>query len=104
MKKGKLCLGLFSTGIVLTCTLLSLTNVAIDNEMLINDVLGLTGTKINKSARSSYADEDGNLTDEGYSRMIKDSYDFCRRAVGNLSPDPQSGLPHPDAAYAEADE
>lgn len=77
MKKGKLCLGLFSTGIVLTCTLLSLTNVAIDNEMLINDVLGLTGTKINKSARSSYADEDGNLTDEGYSRMIKDSYDFC---------------------------
>lgn len=77
MKKGKLCLGLLSTGIVLTCTLLSLTNVAMDNEMLINDALHLTGTKINQSERSAYADENGNLTDEGYYRMIQDSYNFC---------------------------
>lgn len=77
MKKGKLCLGLFATGLVLSCTLLSLTNVALDNEMLINDVLGLNGTLISNSARSDYADENGNLTDEGYERLIKDSYAFC---------------------------
>ena len=77
MKKGKVWLGLFATGILLSTMLISATNVAMDNEMLINDALDLTGQKISTSKRSAYADDDGNLTDEGWARMIKDSYDFC---------------------------
>ena len=77
MRKGKMWLGLLATGILLSSALISVTNVAMDNEMLINDVLGLSGTKIESSKRSDYADENGNLTDEGWKRMIKDSYDFC---------------------------
>ena len=30
---------------------------------------------------SDYADEDGNLTDEGWAKMIKDSYKFCEEEV-----------------------
>ena len=77
MKKGKVWLGLFATGILLSTMLISATNVAMDNEMLINDALDLTGQKISTSKRSAYADDDGNLTDEGWAKMIKDSYDFC---------------------------
>ena len=77
MRKGKMWLGLLATGILLSSALISVTNVAMDNEMLINDVLGLNGTRIESSKRSDYADENGNLTDEGWKRMIKDSYDFC---------------------------
>ena len=77
MAKGKVWLGLFATGILLSTTLLSLTEVAMDNQMLINDVLNLTGTKLSSSTRSDYADENGNLTNEGYEKMIKDSYAFC---------------------------
>ena len=77
MKKGKTWLGIFATGVLLSTALMSATSVAMDNEMLINDVLGLTGQKISESKRSAYADENGQLSDEGWRRMIKDSYDFC---------------------------
>ena len=41
MKKTKLWLGLSSVGILFTTSFISLTNVALDNEGLINDVLKL---------------------------------------------------------------
>ena len=77
MKKSKLWLGLSAVGILLTTTLISATNVAMDNEMLINDVLGLSRTQLSESKRSDYAEEDGSLTDAGYWKMIEDSYKFC---------------------------
>lgn len=77
MKKSKLWLGLSAVGVLLTTTLIAGTQVALDNEMLINDVLGLSRTNLNESKRSDYAEEDGSLTDTGYRKMIADSYKFC---------------------------
>ena len=77
MKRGKLWLGLFSVGVLTSSILAAGTRVAWVNEMLINDALHLNGTKISNNKRSAYADEEGNLTDEGYARMISDSLDFC---------------------------
>ena len=57
MKKTKLWLGLSSVGILFTTSFISLTNVALDNEGLINDVLKLNVRKIS-SKRSDYAEED----------------------------------------------
>ena len=53
------------------------TQVAWVNENLINDQLGLTRQLISNSKRSAYADENGNLSNEGYEKMIADSYKFC---------------------------
>ena len=77
MKKSKLWLGLSAVGILLTTTLIAGTQVAMDNEMLINDVLGLSRTNLGASKRSDYAEADGSLTDTGYRKMITDSYKFC---------------------------
>ena len=77
MKKSKLWLGLSAVGVLLTTTLVAGTQVALDNEMLINDVLGLSRSNLNESKRSDYAEADGSLTDSGYRRMIADSYKFC---------------------------
>ena len=76
MKKTKLWLGLSSVGILFTTSFISLTNVALDNEGLINDVLKLNVRKIS-SKRSDYAEEDGSLSDAGWKRMIQDSYKYC---------------------------
>ena len=46
MKKTKLWLGLSSVGILFTTSFISLTNVALDNEGLINDVLKLNVEKL----------------------------------------------------------
>lgn len=75
-KKSKKWLGLTSVGVLLTATFVSLTNVAMDNEGLVNNALGLDVKKIN-SKRSAYADDDGNLTDDGWKKMIQDSYKYC---------------------------
>jgi beta-glucosidase len=77
MKKSKLWLGLAGVGVLLTTTLIAGTQVALDNEMLINDVLGLSRTNLAESNRSDYAEADGSLTDTGYRKMIADSYKFC---------------------------
>lgn len=77
MKKSKLWLGLSAVGVLLTTTLIAGTQVAFDNEMLINDVLGLSRTNLSESQRSDYAEADGSLTDTGYRKMIADSYKFC---------------------------
>ena len=71
MKKSKLWLGLSAVGILLTTTLVAGTQVAMDNEMLINDVLGLSRTNLGKAKGSDYAEEDGSLTDAGYYKMIE---------------------------------
>ncbi len=77
MKKSKLWLGLSAVGVFLTTTLIAGTQVAMDNEGLINDVLNLSRTNLGASKRSDYAEADGSLTDTGYRRMITDSYKFC---------------------------
>ncbi len=77
MKKSKLWLGLSAVGILLTTTLIAGTQVAMDNEMLINDVLGLSRTNLSKAKGSDYAEKDGSLTDTGYYKLIADSYKFC---------------------------
>ena len=77
MKKSKLWLGLSAVGVFLTTTLIAGTQVAMDNEGLINDVLKLSRTNLGASKRSDYAEADGSLTDTGYRRMITDSYKFC---------------------------
>ena len=63
MKKSKLWLGLSAVGVLLTTTLIAGTQVAMDNEGLINDVLGLSRTNLASSKRSAYAEADGSLTD-----------------------------------------
>ena len=77
MKKSKLWLGLTGVGVLLTTTLIAGTQVALDNAMLINDVLGISRTNLSESQRSDYAEADGSLTDTGYRKMIADSYKFC---------------------------
>ncbi len=77
MKKSKLWLGLTAVGILLTTTLIAGSQVAFDNEGLINDVLKLSRTNLSESKRSDYAEADGSLTDTGYRKMITDSYKFC---------------------------
>ena len=77
MKKSKLWLGLSAVGILLTTTLIAGTQVAMDNEMLINDYLGLSRTSTNKGKGSDYAEADGSLTDSGFYKLIADSYKFC---------------------------
>lgn len=76
MKNSKFWLGLSSIGLLLTTSLISATNVAMDNEGLINDVLKLNVRQIS-SKRSDYAEADGSLSDAGWKRMIKDSYNYC---------------------------
>ena len=77
MKKSKLWLGLSGVGILLTSTMIGATQVAMDKEMLINDVLGLSRTNLKAARGSDYAEADGSLTDKGYRKLIADSYKFC---------------------------
>ena len=86
MAKPKLWLGLTSTVASLFVLLLAAQRVALDNEGIINDVLGLSTTKIDKIDSdevegSAYADADGSLSNAGWKKMIKDSYKFCEQAV-----------------------
>lgn len=76
MKNSKFWLGLSSIGLLLTTSLASATQVAMDNEGLINDVLGLNVRQIS-SKRSDYAEADGSLSDTSWKRMIQDSYNYC---------------------------
>lgn len=76
MKNSKFWLGLSSIGLLLTTALASATQLAMDNEGLINDVLKLNVRQIS-SKRSDYAEADGSLSDTGWKRMIQDSYNYC---------------------------
>ena len=86
MAKPKLWLGLSTVGIAVTTLLLAGRQLAEVNAGLINDVLGLSSSKISKidSAEvegSAYKDENGSLSNKGWKHMIADSYNFCEEAV-----------------------
>lgn len=71
MKKSKLWLGLSGVGVFVFTLLLSLTILANNNAMYINDALGLSTSGLVLQG-SAYG-----MNDEGYWKLIKDSYDFC---------------------------
>ena len=78
MAKPKLWLGLSTVGIAVTTLLLAGRQLAEVNAGLINDVLGLSSSKIGKidSAEvegSAYKDENGSLSNKGWKHMIADS-------------------------------
>ena len=86
MAKPKLWLGLATSGVALLTLVLAAQQVANMNAGLINDVLGLSTQKIDKIESdevegSAYAEEDGSLSNDGWKKMIKDSYKFCEEAV-----------------------
>ena len=87
MAKPKLWLGLASTGALLTTMVYSGQRLADENTGLINDALGLSTQKIDKITTgdevegSAYTEEDGSLSNNGWKRMIRDSYKFCQEAV-----------------------
>ena len=86
MAKPKLWLGLSVTGVALFTLVLAGQQLADANAGLINDALHLSTQKIDKIESdevegSAYADENGSLSDEGFERMIEDSYKFCEQAV-----------------------
>ena len=78
MKKSNFWLGLSAVGLSLSVVAGAGSSLAFGPyENLINDVLGLNVKKIGKTDRSDYAEADGSLSDDGWKRMIKDSYQFC---------------------------
>ena len=86
MAKPKLWLGLAVSGVALLTLVLAAQQLADANEGLINDALGLSTQKIDKIDSdevegSAYAEEDGSLSNNGWKKMIKDSYKFCEEAV-----------------------
>lgn len=76
MRKSKLWLGLSGVMVFILTVMLSLTILANTYAGYINDVLGLTTSGLTLKG-SSYGDENGELTDAGYERLIKDSYELC---------------------------
>lgn len=76
MKKSKLWQGLSGVLLFVFIVILSLTILANNYAMLVNDALGLSTSGLTLSG-SDYGDENGELTDEGYWELIDDSYAFC---------------------------
>ena len=87
MLKPKFWLGLASIGVLLTSLMYAGQGLADKNAGLINDVLGLSTQKVDKIENtdevegSAYADEDGSLSNDGWKRLIKDSYKFSEELV-----------------------
>ena len=84
MVKPKFWMGLTTVGVLLTFIMVGGRAVAKENIGILNDLLGISTTKIDKIESdnvegSAYADENGQLSDEGWKRMIKDSYKFCEQ-------------------------
>lgn len=76
MKKNKIWLGLSGIFTFLFVLMISLTILANNNAMLINDFLGLSTSGITLKG-TAYGNEAGELTEEGQARLIEDSYEFC---------------------------
>jgi len=72
MKKGKLFLGLTGVLTFITATLVSLTVLAEDHKMLVNDALDLTNQAV-----TGFTGGDYELTDEGCYQLIEDSMRYC---------------------------
>ena len=86
MAKPKLWLGLAVSSVALFTLLLGAQQVTNVKAGLINDALGLSTQKIDKIDSdevegSAYAEEDGSLSNNGWKKMIKDSYKFCEEAI-----------------------
>ena len=84
MVKPKFWMGLTAVGVLLTSVMIGGRAVAKENIGILNDLLGLSTTKIDKIESdtvegSAYADANGQLSDDGWKRMIKDSYKFCEQ-------------------------
>jgi len=85
MVKPKFWMGLTAVGVLLTSVLIGGRVVANDYKGILNDLFGLSTTKIDKIESSdtvkgsAYAEPDGSLSDDGWKRMIKDSYKFCEQ-------------------------
>lgn len=80
MKKSKLWHGLSGVMTFVFTLFIAVTLLANNFAGYINDFFGLTSGGLALKG-SAYADKDGNLTDEGYWKLIKDSYDFCVQQV-----------------------
>ncbi len=76
MKKSRLWLGLSGVAVFLFTLFLSLTILANTYAGYINDFFGITSSGLTLQG-SAYGNENGELTDEGYEKLIVDSYDFC---------------------------
>ena len=87
MAKPKLWLGLSAASVALLTLVVAAQKITTDKAGIINDALGLSQSKVDVVVNdelegSAYKDEQtGALTDEGWNRMIKDSYNFCEEAV-----------------------
>jgi len=84
--KLKLWFGLASVGALVTTMIFAGQRLANDNAGLINDFFGQNTQKIgqihsDEVEGSAYVDENGSLSNEGWKRMIKDSYEFCEDLV-----------------------
>ncbi len=80
MKSSKLWLGLSGVATFLFTLLIVVTILANNFAGYINGFFGLTGGGLTLKG-SDYGDENGNLTEDGLSKLIKDSYDFCVQEV-----------------------
>lgn len=80
MKRSKLWLGLSGVATFLFTLLIVVTILANNFAGYINGFFGLTGGGLTLKG-SDYGDENGNLTEDGWSKLIKDSYDFCVQEV-----------------------
>lgn len=80
MKTSKLWLGLSGVMTFVFTLFIAVTLLANTFAGYINDFFGLTSGGLTLKG-SAYGDADGKLTEEGYNRLIKDSYDFCVQEV-----------------------
>lgn len=80
MKKSKLWLGLSGVMTFLLTLFISLTLLANNYAGYINSVLGITSSGLTLQG-SAYGNEKGELTDEGYEKLIQDSYALCVQEV-----------------------
>lgn len=76
MKTSKLWLGLSGVMTFLFTLLLSATILANTYAGYINSVLGITTGGLTLQG-SAYGDEQGKLSEEGYQRLVEDSYAYC---------------------------
>ena len=87
MAKPKLWLGLSAAGVALLTLVVAAQKITADKAGIINDALGLSQSKVDVVTNdelegSAYKDaKSGALTDEGWNKMIEDSYNFCEEAV-----------------------
>lgn len=86
LAKPKFWMGLSAVGVLVSTLMFSGQRLTNEYAGLINDVLGLSTTKVGQLEGdvvegSAYKDANGSLSDAGWAKMIADSYKFCEEAV-----------------------